>query len=391
MTNAPTILDRGSALVAEIMRTRWAPLDQARFDQALAECDLEGWSRAIRFHGIAGLLFWYHDDLMQALLPPDFYQRASGLHDRLRLKALTQTGVLKTVLQSLAAAQMTAVPLKGGALSAQIYGDFAVRLAGDLDVLVDEVDFDHAVELLVDQGWQRRPDYDLTDIVLRQRALRYLRHVRLVDADGHTLELHWRTAATNARSVPSLHQITAQLGQTDCHGLTFKTLPDDLLLQLIAHHSASSMVGRLKWGFDVIDLMAARPVPGSLQPAVNRSVNAVVQIMAHYLRLDPAALVPEGTALFGGLSGRLAPHVQREEQLRLFLQRNPAAGRRSFVSGLVFRLYRTLYYASLHDLSDLPAYIRGEVGRWLWTDAPAGKPVASITDSLRGRIKKLRG
>lgn len=387
---APLIdrLDQGTALIAELMRTRWVPLDQTKWQQALDACDLKSWQWAIRFHGVAGLVYHHHEAQLADLLPADYLAVLQQQHDRFRMKALKQAGVMKQLLNLMNDAGLPFMPLKGVTLSAQLYDDFAVRLAGDLDALVDEHDLDQAVALLVANGWRRDPDYDLADPLLRQRALAYLRHVRLVSSDGQILELHWRTAATLQRSLPPLRDIADQAGSKECHGLIFPVLPEQLHMMLIAHHSASAMVGRFKWGFDVVDLMAQMRLAGHLPQAMSRSISAVINIMSSELRVERNVLLAGGEVPAYPLTDRLALSVHKWERARLYIRGTDT--RMGVLASIKGRLLRTAYYACLHGWKDFPGYIGGEIGRWLYTDAPSGQPVKSVWGSVRGRLPRLR-
>ena len=66
---------------------------------------------------------------------------------------------LSVALAALRDADVRALAFKGVALSAQAYGDFSLRGAGDLDVLVAPEDLERAHGVLRSAGWAPAPGY----------------------------------------------------------------------------------------------------------------------------------------------------------------------------------------------------------------------------------------
>ncbi len=89
------------------------------------------------------------------------------------------------ILRSLSEAGIRSVPIKGSTLARDLYGDSAMRLSTDIDLLVSEADLAHSVAIVERLGWR-----------WRQRAARHNRlpdlHDELVHPTLPNVELHWR-------------------------------------------------------------------------------------------------------------------------------------------------------------------------------------------------------
>lgn len=87
---------------------------------------------------------------------------AARLHDTLRDIAQHNAVLameMVRVCRGFAAADVPVLTFKGVATALQLYGSLAGRSAGDIDLLVAEADFDRAVSLLVEHGYEQRDIY----------------------------------------------------------------------------------------------------------------------------------------------------------------------------------------------------------------------------------------
>ena len=102
-------------------------------------------------------------------------------YDDNRARGLALTTALLRLLAQLEAEQIPAMPFKGPVLSAQVYGDIALRMYGDLDVLVRECDADRVTRVMLEQGY-RQGDMSLG----WERSF--------VRDSGESVDLHWAIA-----------------------------------------------------------------------------------------------------------------------------------------------------------------------------------------------------
>jgi hypothetical protein len=90
-----------------------------------------------------------------------------------------------SILAELERDGIRALPLKGSALARELYGDVGARSSGDIDVLVDAGDLQHAIASVERAGWRWQPQ------PARASALPVL-HETLSHARLPRVELHWR-------------------------------------------------------------------------------------------------------------------------------------------------------------------------------------------------------
>jgi hypothetical protein len=113
---------------------------------------------------------------------------ASGARMRSLVRGITErnlrlTAELREVLAALAEAGLPAVPLKGPALAALLYGDVTVRQFNDIDVLVHPLDAPRARAVLARLGYAFGEPTEAASL-----------GVRKVDYGTVTLDLHWQFA-----------------------------------------------------------------------------------------------------------------------------------------------------------------------------------------------------
>jgi len=137
-----------------------------------------------------------HDVLRQVLgsrLPdPVYAQLKSRKADACR-QALLQTAELIRLNKAIRDRGIDVLPLKGTMLSLQLYGDPAMRLTNDIDLLVRPEALDAADRLLQAEGYRRRyPDFELTP--KRQKWIRQYHHHFVYSREdcSQLIELHWR-------------------------------------------------------------------------------------------------------------------------------------------------------------------------------------------------------
>lgn len=100
------------------------------------------------------LLYRAVDSRFVELVSPSALEALRNLYDDNRARSLAMTAGLLRLLNQLASEQIPAMPFKGPALGAQFYGDIALRIYGDLDVLVREGDVAKVTGIMRDQGYR---------------------------------------------------------------------------------------------------------------------------------------------------------------------------------------------------------------------------------------------
>jgi Uncharacterised nucleotidyltransferase len=236
-------------------RTTKAPEVTARIEALLREgMDWEYLLKTAHVHGMAPLLYWHLDAAHPRLIPESVFDH---LHDHFRANSLHNlflTGELLRLLDTFGAHGIPAVPYKGPALAAYIYGNLALRQFIDLDVMVHRHDVPKAKELLASLGYQ--PQHRLTRA--QEAALLGSRgqYVFMRDDGKGAVELHWEITEHFSFPLDS-ERLWRRLEKVPLGGEVVPTLsPEDTLLVLCAHGS-KHVWERLAWICDVAELTRA--------------------------------------------------------------------------------------------------------------------------------------
>jgi hypothetical protein len=208
-------------------------------------------------HGVAPLLYRSLNTACPEAVPQDVLDQLRSRFRANGRRNLLLTGELIRLLNAFEASGILAIPFKGPALAAGVYGNLALREFGDLDVLVHERDVAKARELLIFLGYQ--PQYRLTR-AQEEAFLRYEREYSFAHVDtGNVVELHWRVAPKPFPFSIDTDHLWECLQRVSVGGNTVPTFsPEDLFLFLCAHGAAHLWV-RLGWICDVAELIRVYP------------------------------------------------------------------------------------------------------------------------------------
>lgn len=192
-------------------------------------------------------------------MPRDVFVELWASHERRAERNRRMARELLRIVDSFEASGILALPYKGPALAASVYGDIALREFADLDILLRRRDVERAMALLRDQGYE--PDDPLSPAA-RAAVLdaRSHYHLSLFNAAISVMvELHWKTDAHFPVEASEADQWWAGLERApllDGHVRAFE--PRELMLVLCLHgskHHWSSM----GWLVDVAELIRQNP------------------------------------------------------------------------------------------------------------------------------------
>lgn len=208
-------------------------------------------------HGMMPLLYWHLQAVCPETVPKVVLAHLRDYFHRTVQTNLLLTGELLHILELLEGHGIPAIPYKGPALAASVYGSLCLRQFRDLDVLVPAEDVPKAGDLLLQRGY--RAPVHLGGP--RETAVISSQCEMLFEGAGGTLlvELHWgitpryfsfpldserlwgrlRTECLAGRAVPGLH-------------------PEDLLL-ILCVHGCKHLWERLEWICDLAELLRAHP------------------------------------------------------------------------------------------------------------------------------------
>jgi len=204
-------------------------------------------------HGLAPLLYWHLDAACPEAVPKDDFThlrehfRTNSLHN------LFLTGELLRILNAFELRGIPAVPYRGPALAASIYGNLALREFVDLDILVHRHDVFEAEDLLASLGY--RSPFRLA----HAQKLAYLQSEiehGFVRNDGKSfVDLHWEVTARYLSFPFDIERLWERVGRVPLGGNSVPSFaPEDMLLILCVHGSKHTW-GRLKWVCDIAELI----------------------------------------------------------------------------------------------------------------------------------------
>lgn len=204
-------------------------------------------------HRVMPLLYWQLKALCPEAVPEDFMNR---LRDYFFLNAARNhllTEELCKLLKLLAKHNIAAVPYKGPALAAAVYGDLALRQFTDLDLMIHRRDVPQATQLLRSQGYQRQ--YQFTPA---QEAA-YLRsdceHL-FVKGDGPVfVDLHWALVRSYFSLELDMKGMWDRLEGISLDDMKVQTFGPEDLLMILCVHAGKDLWEKLIWVCDVAELI----------------------------------------------------------------------------------------------------------------------------------------
>ncbi|MCA9214004.1 MAG: nucleotidyltransferase family protein [Planctomycetales bacterium] len=137
------------------------------------------------WHRIRPLTFHHVDGKPSSTMPEDVRAAFVGFVEELAERNRRLSGVLSEVSTVFEDAQIRGLVFKGPTLAEDAYGDLTLRECGDLDLLIDQQDFDRVRHVLVESGFVSC--WDSEDNNRQVFACEFER-------PGASLDVHWDLA-----------------------------------------------------------------------------------------------------------------------------------------------------------------------------------------------------
>ncbi|MBX6362675.1 MAG: nucleotidyltransferase family protein [Gemmatimonadetes bacterium] len=270
---------------------------------ALLERRLD-WDRAIRLarrHGLLPLLYQNLDRAGRQQVPAESLATLRAFFVENAVRSLELAGELITLLRLFAEAGVTAVPYKGQAMAARLYGGPGLRQAGDLDILVAPEAYDAARRVLLARGYE--PRHALS--AAKQAIMRDRWHCEPFEHPaGFAVELHWAFTSWRLLAPLDLHTVAPRLEHARLGGASLPMLGDEDLLLVLCIHGARHLWSRLEWVVNVavvgerLDAAAWERILGRATPLGCQRAVLLGAVVAHRI-LDmplPAAVLARAAA-----------------------------------------------------------------------------------------------
>lgn len=250
-------MDPARALLLACASTHPPPAERL---QALLAAQPLDWGRFLalaRPHGLLPLAFRHLSAVGPNTIPLAVRRQLSHHAHSTALENLRLTAQLLSLLDLLAGRGIPAVPLKGPALAASLYGDPALRPCRDLDLLLRPQDLPAAAACLARLGYARRPP-PLSPAGERLFA-RTQCNFTFWHPGGDIVELHWDLSLPDFPAPLRPAQIWARHGWVTLAGRQVPILAAEDLLLFLCTHGAKHRWTRLAWLCDLARLLAAHP------------------------------------------------------------------------------------------------------------------------------------
>lgn len=208
-------------------------------------------------HGLTPLLNRHLGQICPDAVPEGPLAQLRDYARRNGAAGLVLTGELLRLLARFEDGGIEAMPIKGPALAARLYGEVGLRRFGDLDVLVRARDVWRASAILQAQGFT--PDYDVS--VTRRDAFLRGDYVRLFrGADGRTIvELHWGIARRSFAVQFDEAAVWRRSGRLTLQGRPVPTPSDEDLLLMLCIHGTRHAWDKIEGAAALAELMRSSP------------------------------------------------------------------------------------------------------------------------------------
>jgi len=183
-------------------------------------------------------------DAVQAELKGAFLSNA--FHNQLLAEELAR------LLGLLGEAGIPVIPLKGVALAQSLYGDAALRVCSDIDILVPPNTVPEALGLIRASGYRD----DFREPFFCDLVMRYGRHYDVVREDralSYRLELHWKFLHNSSKNDEAITDLWAEVRPKAFFGVRAYTLTPEWEFLYLAMH-ATDHQWMLKWLVDIHEI-----------------------------------------------------------------------------------------------------------------------------------------
>jgi Uncharacterised nucleotidyltransferase len=209
-------------------------------------------------HGVMPLLYHNLHKLCPAALPPEDLKHLLYRFQSNAQYSLMLTGELVKILTLFTQHQISAVPYKGPALAAAVYGDVAFRQYCDLDIVVQQEDVFSAKQLLIEQGYALKEPMTHTEELVFLQSREEHNYTLFHDHKRIAVELHWRITPRSTSVIEPKH-FWERLEPDTLAGVNFSNLSLEEWLPILCVHGSRHRWERLAWLCDVAEIMRLRP------------------------------------------------------------------------------------------------------------------------------------
>lgn len=153
-------------------------------------------------------------------------------------------GELRKLLRLFDQNGITAVAFKGPVLSVAVYGDIALRQAGDLDILIEAEAFRPAKDLLSSAGYRLHPP--LTE---SQQASQLHSHceIQFVSNGLSVVDLHWGLSPKSFHFALDPTDVIDRAKTISIQGASLLTFSNEDMILYLCYHGSKHYWSKLEW------------------------------------------------------------------------------------------------------------------------------------------------
>jgi len=250
---------RSSAEAELLVHCSRLDIDPARVKRIHALLELQiDWTKLLSFaqrNALIPLLYFQLNKIASSLIPSD---RLKELHDRFQHNSALNTlltAEMIVLIDLFEQNQIPAIPYKGPAIGAGVYGQLVLRQFADLDILVRETDVWKATDLLLERGYKGH----FVIPAKRRPAFIRLSYVRSFTRDSTTVELHWRLAPRFFGPYFDISRLWERTRKIPLQGSCVRIPFSDDLILMLCIHGAKDCWEKLEWVCGLAEVVRADP------------------------------------------------------------------------------------------------------------------------------------
>lgn len=229
-------------VIAALARTSFSTEEAENARSFLAaNRDWIGFVEISKLHGVVPLV-WHGMSSIDGLdcVPDPVAKEMARYRRSIGLRNIKLAGECARIIGALADSGIDAIPLRGVALAATLYGDVSLRSFGDLDILVRRPDVDAAIDVF--RSIDVNPEEWFTGRAKR-RLLRTNCEWHFLSAEETSVELHWRIFGRKLHFARFERGLFTRSKRTTFMGREISVLSDvDTAVMVSIHHG-----GKHRW------------------------------------------------------------------------------------------------------------------------------------------------
>lgn len=210
-----------------------------------------------RNHSLLPLLYWHLRKENAETVPIAVIKELKAAFNDIAKRNILLVGELRRIAATLSDNDIHVLPYRGVVLAQDAYKNVALRMFGDIDLLIDKRDLRKIGSLLAVVGYE--PQEELNKAERMISMVRHYHYAFKRVGHGAVVELHWAVWRKGPSLTPSQMGLwnrakVAALFNTEI----LSASPEDMLL-LLCMHGASHVWQKLIWICDIAEFIRAHP------------------------------------------------------------------------------------------------------------------------------------